>query len=63
MDQDPTSLYKELYHNFYSEMQPESIPDMILHLADYQYKNAFVADPELNMVACLSEIMTKCRFK
>ena len=63
IDQDPAGLFKELYQNFYTTMKPESIPPMVILLADYQYKNAFVADPELNMVACLTEIMSECKFK
>ena len=63
IDQDPAGLYKELYQNFYNALEPKSIPPMIILLAEYQYKNAFVADPELNMVACLTEIMGECKFK
>ena len=63
IDQDPAGLYKELYQNFYGTLQPQSIPPMVILLAEYQYKNAFVADPELNMVACLTEIMGECKFK
>ena len=63
IDKDPTGLYKELYQNFYEVLKPETIPAMIILLAEYQYKNAFVADPELNMVACLTEIMGECKFK
>ena len=63
IDQDPAGLFKELYQNFYNSLKPESIPPMVILLADYQYKNAFVADPELNMVACLTEIMCECKFK
>tara|TARA_X000001382_G_scaffold62483_1_gene43160 strand:+ start:637 stop:1581 length:945 start_codon:yes stop_codon:yes gene_type:complete len=63
IDQDPAGLFKELYQNFYNSLKPESIPPMVILLADYQYKNAFVADPELNMVACLTEIMSECKFK
>ena len=63
IDQDPAGLFKDLYQNFYNTMKPESIPPMVILLAEYQYKNAFVADPELNMVACLTEIMGECKFK
>ena len=63
IDQDPAGLFKDLYSNFYNTMKPESIPPMVILLAEYQYKNAFVADPELNMVACLTEIMGECIFK
>jgi DNA polymerase III delta prime subunit len=63
IDQDPAGLFKDLYSNFYNTMKPESIPPMVILLAEYQYKNAFVADPELNMVACLTEIMGECKFK
>ena len=63
IDQDPAGLYKDLYQNFYTELQPQTIPAMVILLAEYQYKNAFVADPELNMVACLTEIMSECKFK
>ena len=44
-------------------VEPKSIPQLVLILADYQYKNAFVADHELNMVACLTEAMTQVQFK
>ena len=40
-----------------------SVPQLILILADYQYKAAFVADHELNMAACLAEIMVNCELK
>jgi hypothetical protein len=44
-------------------IDPQSIPQVVLILADYQYKNAFVADHELNVVACLTEIMAGVQFK
>jgi hypothetical protein len=44
-------------------LQPGSIPQVVLILADYQYKNAFVADHELNTVACMTEIMASAEFK
>jgi hypothetical protein len=44
-------------------MNPQSIPRAILILAEYQYKSAFVADQEINMTACLTELMMECEFK
>ena len=44
-------------------IDPQSIPQLVLILADYQYKNSFVADHELNTVACLTEVMAGVRFK
>jgi hypothetical protein len=47
----------------YKSVEPSSIPQSILIIAGYQYKSAFVADQEINMVACLTEIMANCKFK
>ena len=44
-------------------MSDRSVPQLVLHIADYSYKSAFVADHEVNLVACLTEIMTDCEFK
>jgi DNA polymerase III delta prime subunit len=57
------SLYRDLYDNLYDYVLPESIPGIVLILADYQFKQAFVADHEINMVACLTEIMAGADFK
>jgi hypothetical protein len=38
------------------------MPQLVLHLAKYQYQNAFAADPEINLMACLTEIMADCEF-
>jgi len=54
-----TSLYKVLQ----TSLAPNSVPQAILIIAGYQYKAAFVADQEINMVACLTEIMAGCKFK
>ena len=43
-------------------LRPESIPQSILILAEYSYKSAFVADQEINLVACLTEVMASCEF-
>ena len=57
MDTEPASIFRKLYDSMYEYIDPKSIPQLVLILADYQYKNAFVADHELNLVACLTEIM------
>jgi hypothetical protein len=62
-DSDTTGLFREFYDNATNNMDGNSIPQMILILADYQYKAAFVADHELNIMAALTEIMAQCKFK
>lgn len=62
-DIDPTAFYRKLYDNLYEVLKPQSIPQAVLILADYQYKGAFVADQEINTVACLTELMVGCEFK
>ena len=62
-DVDPTSLYRKLYDNLYEVLKPQSIPQAVVILADYQYKQAFVADQEINLVACLTELMVSLEFK
>ena len=62
-DADTTALFRELYDNASVNMDVNSIPPMVLILADYQYKAAFVADHELNIMAALTEIMAQCKFK
>jgi len=47
----------------YDYLEPSTIPHVVVILGEYQYKNAFVADPEINMVACLTEIMARGKFK
>ena len=63
MDIDTTAILRGLYDNMNELVQPQSIPQLVLILADYQYKDAFVADHELNMVACMTEIMAQVDFK
>lgn len=62
-DVDATTLYRKLYDNMYDVLQPQSIPQAVIILADYQYKQAFVADAEINTVACLTELMVSVEFK
>jgi len=60
---DPTTFFRKLYDNLYDFLKPHSIPQVILILADYQYKQAFVVDQEINIVACLIQIMAEGDFK
>ena len=62
-DIDSQILYRKIYDNMYEMLQPQSIPQAVIILADYQYKQAFVADAEINMVACLTELMVNLEFK
>ena len=59
---DSTVLYRKLYDSLYDVLKPQSIPQAVIILADYQYKAAFVADQEINTVACLTELMVSCEF-
>ena len=59
---DSNTLFRKLYDNLYETLKPQSIPQAVLVLADYQYKAAFVADQEINTVACLTELMVNCEF-
>ena len=62
-DIDSTTFFRKLYDALYDIAKPQSIPQAVLILADYQYKQAFVADQEINLVACLTEIMANVEFK
>jgi DNA polymerase III delta prime subunit len=63
LDNDPVKIYRKLYDTLYEVLKPQSVPQLVLILAKYQYQAAFVADHEINMVACLTEIMVDCEFK
>ena len=63
LDKEPSSLFSTIYNNLYEALEPKSVPQAVLIIAGYQYKAAFVADHEINMVACLTEIMANCNFK
>ena len=60
---DPQALFRKLYDSLYDILKPQSIPQAVIILADYQYKQAFVADAEINIVACLTELMVNLEFK
>lgn len=62
IDTDVAAIFRGLYDRMSEHVEPQSIPQLVLILADYQYKNAFVADHELNVVACLTEVMANVKF-
>ena len=63
LDNDPVKIFRKIYDSMYDSLQPETIPHAVLIIADYQYKSAFVADLEINLVACLTELMSQVKFK
>ena len=63
IDNDPVKVFRKIYDSMYESLQPETIPHAVLIIADYQYKSAFVADQEINLVACLTELMSQVKFK
>jgi DNA polymerase III delta prime subunit len=58
----PQEIYRKIYDALTDHLEKQSIPEAILILADYQYKSAFVADQEINLVACLVQLMMSCAF-
>jgi DNA polymerase III delta prime subunit len=63
LDNDPARIFRTLYDALYEQLKGGSVPQLVLILAKYQYQSAFVADHEINLMACLTEIMVECEFK
>ena len=63
VDNDPVRLFRNIYDKLYDVLEPQSIPQAVIIIADYSYKSAFVVDQEVNTVACLTELMMECRWK
>ena len=63
IDNDPVRIFRKIYDGVSVHLKDASVPQVVLILADYQYKSAFVADQEINLVACLTEMMVDCEFK
>ena len=61
LDNDPVSLFRKIYDTFVP--LTNQVPQLVLMIADYQYKSAFVSDQEINLVACLTEIMASVEIK
>ena len=63
LDNDTSVLLRRIYDSLYESLVPSTIPAAVLIIAKYQYQIAFVADQEINLLACLTEIMVECKFK
>lgn len=63
IDNDANVIMRSIYDGLYEYLTPDTIPPAVLILSKYQYQSAFVADQEVNMMACLTELMIECEFK
>ena len=63
LNDDPSRIIRNIYDNLYDNVDASTIPHAVVILAEYSYKSAFVADHEINMLACLTEIMGQVKFK
>ena len=63
IDNDPNIIMRKIYDALYENIKPKYIPEVVLILAKYQYQIAFVADQEINLLACLTEVMMSCEFR
>jgi len=63
LDNDSTKIYRQIYDALADYLEPGSVPMAVMILGDYQYKAAFAADHEINLLACLTEIWKDCEFK
>jgi DNA polymerase III delta prime subunit len=63
LDNDQSAVYRKVYDTMYTALEPSSIPQAVLIFAKYQYQSAFAVDPEINTLACMTELMCDCKFK
>ena len=63
LNNDYNAVYRKIYDGMYSFLKPTSIPQVVLIIAQYQYQTGFVADPEIQLLACMTEIMVEADFK
>jgi hypothetical protein len=63
LNQEPHRIFRKLYDSLSQQLLNKSVPELILIIAKYQYQSEFVADHEINILACLTEIMISCEFK
>ena len=63
LDNDPVRIFRRFYDSLYDHIDKSTIPHAVVILAEYSYKSAFVADQEINLLACMTEIMAQVKFK
>ena len=63
IDNDPIRIYRLIYDSLYDNLDSSTIPHAVVCIGDYCYKSSFVADQEINLLACLTELMAQCKFK
>ena len=63
LDNDPVRIFRRIYDSLYDCLDGSTIPHAVVILADYSYKSAFVADQEINLLACMTELMGQVKFK
>ena len=63
IDLEATAIFRKIYDNMVEYAKPSSVPQIVLILADYSYKHSFVADGEINLVACMTELMSQVEWK
>jgi DNA polymerase III delta prime subunit len=63
LDNDPNVILRKIYDSLSQALSGKSVPQLVLIIAEYQYKSSFVADQEINLLACMTQIMVECEFK
>jgi replication factor C small subunit len=63
LDNDQSQIFRKIYDGLQEKVVADSIPSLVLIISEYQYKAAFVADQEINMTACIVQLMMECNFK
>ena len=63
LDNDPVRIFRRFYDSLYDHIDKSTIPHAVVILAEYSYKSAFVADQEINLLACMTELMAQVKFK
>jgi len=63
LDNDPDRIFRKMYDTMYDHVDPSTIPHLVMLIGDYQFKAAFVADHEINLLAFMTEVMAQVKFK